>query len=320
MGFFDSIPAVKNSKEATKLNDDANKIVKQYKRVIETAKNNMLDSFEKYGALKLNVLSTTVYDFVENFEKIKNVELSEQDIHQDMKNIKLMKANFKEMKQASINVKELTAGGITALGSGALVGAAAYGGVGMLAAASTGTAISTLSGAVATNATLAWLGGGALSAGGFGMAGGAVVLGGIVAAPVLLVGYAIFHSKAKQNFAEAKKHHLEAKKFRSEIKLVTSKIDVITSRVHQMKFTLEKLDGYFQEYVNIMKNIIETHGTDFSKYPEQEQKEIYIAVMFAQTTKALLDVNLLTKNGDLDNSSQLILESTEDFLIEHDKQ
>ena len=42
--------------------------------------------------------------------------------------------------------------------------------------ASTGTAISALHGAVATNAALAWLGGGALSAGGAGMAGGQAFL------------------------------------------------------------------------------------------------------------------------------------------------
>ena len=45
--------------------------------------------------------------------------------------------------------------------------------------ASTGTAISSLGGAAATKATLAWLGGGALAAGGFGIAGGVVVLGAI---------------------------------------------------------------------------------------------------------------------------------------------
>lgn len=43
--------------------------------------------------------------------------------------------------------------------------------------ASTGTAISTLSRAAATNAATAWLGGGALAAGGGGMAAGATVLG-----------------------------------------------------------------------------------------------------------------------------------------------
>ena len=58
--------------------------------------------------------------------------------------------------------------------------------LGMMAAASawgtasTGTAIGSLSGAAATNASLAWFGGGAVSAGGGGMATGAFVVGGVV--------------------------------------------------------------------------------------------------------------------------------------------
>lgn len=55
--------------------------------------------------------------------------------------------------------------------------AAAAGGAGLLGAtATTGTAISTLSGAALTNASLAALGGGALAAGGGGMAAGTVAV------------------------------------------------------------------------------------------------------------------------------------------------
>lgn len=68
-------------------------------------------------------------------------------------------------------------GGSMALGAWALVSA--------IGTASTGTAIGTLSGVAATNATLAWFGGGALAAGGAGMSGGMLVLGGIVAAPII---------------------------------------------------------------------------------------------------------------------------------------
>jgi len=68
-------------------------------------------------------------------------------------------------------------GGSMALGAWALVSA--------IGSASTGTAIGTLSGVAATNATLAWFGGGALAAGGAGMSGGMLVLGGIVAAPMI---------------------------------------------------------------------------------------------------------------------------------------
>ncbi|MEL4241581.1 hypothetical protein [Shewanella xiamenensis] len=68
-------------------------------------------------------------------------------------------------------------GGSTALG--------AWGLVSLIGSASTGTAISSLSGVAATNATLAWFGGGSLATGGAGMAGGFWVLGGIVAAPIV---------------------------------------------------------------------------------------------------------------------------------------
>lgn len=54
--------------------------------------------------------------------------------------------------------------------------AATIGSTGLLGAASTGTAISGLSGAAATSASLAALGGGAVATGGGGMAAGAMVV------------------------------------------------------------------------------------------------------------------------------------------------
>ena len=76
---------------------------------------------------------------------------------------------------------------------GVLTGGTAYlaapaiattaGGLGLLGStATTGTAISSLSGAALTNASLAACGGGALSAGGAGMAGGTAVIAGTGAA------------------------------------------------------------------------------------------------------------------------------------------
>ena len=84
-----------------------------------------------------------------------------------------------------------TLGG-SALGAG--LGAAAGGGAAAVAfalvssyfTASTGVAISQLSGAAATSAAMAWLGGGPLAAGGLGVAGGALVLTGIITLPTLV--------------------------------------------------------------------------------------------------------------------------------------
>ena len=55
--------------------------------------------------------------------------------------------------------------GLTGLAGGALTALGAYGAASALATASTGTAIATLHGVAATNATLAWFGGGSLAAG-----------------------------------------------------------------------------------------------------------------------------------------------------------
>lgn len=82
------------------------------------------------------------------------------------------------------------AGGSLAVGSWALVTA--------LGSASTGAAISGLSGVAATNATLAWFGGGALAAGGAGMTGGAAVLSGLFAIPLVYFAAKGSHKKGKE--------------------------------------------------------------------------------------------------------------------------
>lgn len=79
-------------------------------------------------------------------------------------------------------------GSVAGAGAAAGVGVAAFGPTAAMAiattfgTASTGTAISALSGAAATNAALAWLGGGAVVAGGGGMAAGNALL--LLAGPV----------------------------------------------------------------------------------------------------------------------------------------
>lgn len=100
-------------------------------------------------------------------------------------------------------------------GAGVLAGAgvAMYGPTAAMAiattfgTASTGTAISALSGAAATNAALAWLGGGALAAGGGGMAAGNALL--MLAGPVgwtiggaAIVGSGIYLHQRNAKFAK----------------------------------------------------------------------------------------------------------------------
>src|SRR5437867_176130 len=91
------------------------------------------------------------------------------------------KKSQKEEKMNNTMKITLVIGGAAVLGTvtffAAPVIAASLGTAGLLGTtATTGTAISGLSGAALTNASLAALGGGALSAGGAGIAGGTVVV------------------------------------------------------------------------------------------------------------------------------------------------
>ena len=102
--------------------------------------------------------------------------------------------------------------------------------------ASTGTAISALSGAAASNAALAWLGGGAIAAGGGGAsAGGALLalagpIGWTVAGATLLTSIALF-AKAKFENREAKQEALIAvKKNTARLKATDAQVDDILQR------------------------------------------------------------------------------------------
>lgn len=121
---------------------------------------------------------------------------------------------LREQTQVSVlrTLAESSAGAITGVGLGAGTAAGVFAAVSALATASTGTAIASLSGAAASSATFAWLGGGSLAAGGMGVAGGTAVLTGVVALPALLAvgGVLVWKGRRLRREAEAEAEKLDA--------------------------------------------------------------------------------------------------------------
>ncbi len=314
MGFFEGL---KLNTDARRINNEAQKIIDTSINKLDEENQRMLDVFETHGKLKFRVLANSVHIFIENFEKIKNIELIETNINQDLKNIKLTKSDFNEMKKASIKSSLLLAGGASSLSMGALLGMGTYGTIGSVATASTGTAISSLSGVAARKATLAWLGGGSLATGGGGVIAGTYVLGAIVLIPTILIWGITYTARAKSKLADAKVHKLKARKFDKENLIKVKKITAIIKRVDQMKKTLYILSKYLKTHVDIMNNTIQKYGNDYSTYPESAKKHIYTALMFAQATKSILDINLLTKDGDFSNNVRYSLLKLNFFLLKY---
>ena len=95
---------------------------------------------------------------------------------------------YSDIETANLNFVAGSVGGL----AGAAAGVATVSFAAAVGTASTGTAISTLSGAAANSAALAWLGGGAASAGGGGVAVGACVVGGVVIVAAVVTSYAVY--------------------------------------------------------------------------------------------------------------------------------
>ena len=127
-----------------------------------------------------------------------------------------------------------TIGGLAAVGSWSLVT--------MLGSASTGAALSGLYGTAATNATLAWFGGGALAAGGGGVAAGVMTLGAIVAAP--LVAFTVYKTHSKASEVEEQIHDIEDQRIltRANDQRITTSLTLCNTQLQQLTHAYERLN------------------------------------------------------------------------------
>ncbi len=302
-----------DTKEANDVQERAERILNNAKNRMERTRKSTTTSIEELGKTKLKAYGEEIKEFVEVFSKIKNVDLKESEGINELKKINITEETLNEMRDTAIGATDILGSGISGIGAGVLLGWGTYGGVMALGTASTGAAIGGLSGAAATNATLAWLGGGALAAGGGGMALGTAVLGGIIAGPALLVAGGIFGAKAKEKLNDAYSNLSEAKKIDSEIKSAESELIVIKNNANQLNELINKLTKLLGQ-ANFALNIVVNNEHDWKNLNKAEKDTVIVAMKAAQTLKTIIDIPLLTKDGVLTKDIKDIL-SREDSVL-----
>lgn len=330
--------AISNNTEAKEMVSKAQLLYDEAKGKLEKQRQDTTECLENLGKVKLDAWANEMNSFLNIFHSFKNISVG-KDI--DVKeSIKLKMSNpesLKNMGVAAAKASEITQAGIASLGAGALAGIASYGGAMMFASASTGTAIASLSGVAATNATLAWFGGGALSVGGLGMAGGTFVLGGIVAGPVLAVAGFLMAAKSEENLANARKTYAEAENaaekmdtmvdfmksvsiisddysgfvisFQKKFQLILQELSEIRNRAYKRQAQIKR--GTFGKILRGNSNKI-----DFRLLSQKEQKILHLSWLMAQVFSDVLAAPLLSQNGDIDSNAKYILQDAEQELQE----
>ena len=292
---------------ARKLNAESNTRIENASNRLEDQRIKCSKALQDLGDEKLTVLNGSVIKFVNEFSRLKNVDFTGSEGLDELSKIHMGTKEFAEMRELTKFSSSLLQGATTGLTGGALTAFGAYSAASALATASTGTAIASLHGVAATNATLAWFGGGSIAAGGAGMAGGAAVLGGIVAGPALLCMGIIVGSKAGKNLENAKSNAYQTNEICAELEIGSIECMSIRRRCYMFYSLLARLDSYLTPLTYAMEAIIKSEGDDYSKFTEQSKKTIASAAATVSSVKAVLDTPILSDSGALTDESELLL-------------
>lgn len=298
VGVGKGVKGVLDSSEADDVQRRATGIVETAKEEVAQAKESVKKDIENLGKTKLEISAKEIKEFVDCFSQIKNVSLTDSVGLEELSRLNITESSLKEMKQTSLEASDVLSGGIAGIGAGALLGWGTYGGVMALGTASTGAAIGGLSGAAATNATLAWLGGGSLTAGGGGMALGTAVLGGVIAGPALLLAGGIFGAKAKEKLNNAYSNLAEAKKAESEMKSAVAELQIIGEKAKEVEEIIRNMAVFLHKSNDKLRDIV-ARSKNWKQYSNSEKNSVIAAMKNAQLVKGLIDIPLLTEDGIL---------------------
>lgn len=283
---------------------DAKKIAARAKRRHETA----LDRHGKheattgkhlasYGRRQFEVQTTTLADWISwlevNERKIRRLDRTVVD------GVRVAKLDLPAMRRL-VDQGRLLQGGVGAAVSAVVAQQAALNGVRALAVAGTGTAISTLSGAAAEGATLAWLGGGTLAAGGGGVAAGGMVLTGFAIAPALLIGGITLAIQGDKALTQAKKYEADVKTAEAEINLQIDLMKRLRRRTDELRSVLDRLEQ------RAIASLAQLSELDFE--PDRHLALFQQTALLMAEIGRVLSAPLLTEQGDLSQESLTIIE------------
>lgn len=302
-----------------KANDKMKSTEKQHEKNItrfEVQSEETTAVMDELGLLELNILKS-FEGFSELIEKIQNrpeFQAFEKD------GVEIPKYDKEKLKSVSVGAGALL-GGISGAAAGTAGGFAAAGAaasaVMALGTASTGTAISTLSGVALTNATLAALGGGSLAAGGGGMALGTVVLGGTTLGIGLLVGGIIFNATGGKLSGKADEAYAQMKKAEKNINEICNYLKALKNVAFDYNKTLAKVNEKYLECFNFMHYVVnKMNKVDWNTFSDEEKRATENMVLLVGLLYKMCQVKLVKQSENKHEINSININDIDDAKTE----
>lgn len=308
--------AVEDRKKSIKTREEADVLRAEIEETNEALRDDLNDTLETFGKYRLEALSATVGKFLHCLELMNQRAKGKE--YELLSEIDIMTEEVKEMESVDMKASDAlrtlaVGGGFAAVG---IIGTPAVvtGAVTALCTASTGTAISSLSGAAASNAVLAWLGGGTLAAGGGGVAAGTVVLSAMTATAsiglaAIAVGTLASRFYARKN-TEAEAYLADVKVWAEQVQASWTVLAGVKNRIIELHDLTARLHEKSEDYMNILEEL----APNFDPNNEDNVKLFQQCAIMAKSMSELAQTPILDADGNISEQSRIVASKTETIL------
>lgn len=299
--------AKENNKEAERILEEAKDIYYSGKRSLEEAQKATEEALLKLGYSKKEVLETSVKQFLENYKKIKDVEIKKSLGLNEIENFSIKNQEALELKEMSNIYESAFSKGAAGAATGAVIALAASG------------SLPVITGVLSTAGSLAVAGNIGAAAG---LAGSALSLAtsltplAAIAAPVMLFTGISSVMKADENLEKARTVRYQADAAVAEMRVAETLCKGIARNAEMFNDLLYKLNTMFSYCNNLLDGLIKRKTWIFRKkvksksLTEDELKLVAVTRALAGAVKAVIDTPILNKDGKISEKAELLYKET----------
>lgn len=285
---------------AKETNEIAQKIADEAKALYENSKNSLEEAQKtteirlvKLAYSKKYVLETSMKQFVESYEKIKDIELIMSSGLNELSKFSIDQQDIVELRKLTDIYESSVESGVAGAAAGAAIALAAGGEIGIAATGST----LTMGAAVTPLATLV--------------------------APIVLFTGISASMKADENLEKAKTTYAEAEAASEKMKISETICGAITERSDMFCGLLVDLNEMFAECTALLAGVIKKKEGKFFKKKltasdlnEKEIQLIAITRALAGAVKSVIDTPMLSNDGTISYEGSQMYDNVSEKLLE----